>query len=110
MLWWWRQSQLVIVDDVARVLDLFRNNRAHASLSDAMRELKDELARRHAIWVIDDEGGKAAAARSSLLQHALGLPESDIAWLTVGQNADTGTALSLTAASPAAAPPREVAA
>jgi hypothetical protein len=44
------------------------------------------------------------------VQHALGLPESDIAWVTVGQSADTGKALSLTGASPAAPTPREVAA
>lgn len=111
VLWWWRQSQLVIVDDVARALDLFRKNRAHPSLSDATRELKDELARRHAIWVVDEEGGKAAAAQwRTMIQHALGLPESDILWVTVEQSVDTGKALSLTGASPAGSTPREVAA
>jgi hypothetical protein len=111
VLWWWRQSELVIVDDVARALDLFRKNRAHSSLSDATRELKDELARRHAIWVVDDEGGQAAAAQwSTMIQHALGLPESNVAWVTVEQSADNGKPLSLTGASPAASRPHEVAA
>ena len=111
VLWWWRQSQLVIIDDVARALDLFRKNRAHSSLSDATREVRDELARRHAIWVIDDEGGKAAAVQwSTMIQRALGLPESDIAWVTVAQSAGTGKALSLTGASPASPTAREVAA
>lgn len=111
VLWCWRQSQLVIIDDVARALDLFRQNRAHSSLSDTARELKDELARRHAIWVVDDAGGKAAAAQwSSMIQHALGLPESAIAWVTVEQNAGNGKPLSLTGASPAGPTPREAAA
>jgi hypothetical protein len=75
------------------------------------RELKDELARRHAIWVVDDEGGQAAAAQwSTMIQHALGLPESNVAWVTVEQSADNGKPLSLTGASPAASRPHEVAA
>ena len=105
VLWCWRQSQLVIIDDVARALDLFRRKRAHSSLSDATRELKEELARRHAIWVVDDEGGQAAAAQwSMMIQHALGLSEAAVAWVTVEQSARTRKALSLTGASPAMSP------
>src|SRR5690242_20240158 len=73
VLWRWRQSELVVIDDVARALDLFRKGRGHASLTDATRELKEELAGRHAIWVVDDAGGPAAAAQwSAMVQPALG--------------------------------------
>ncbi len=115
-LWRWRQSQLVIVDDVVGGLDLFRKDRApsrNASLNEAMHELKDELASRHVIWVVQDEGGQSSALQwSAMIQNALGSSAAEFAWITVEKSADNDKAMSITGAAQARqeAPASDVAA
>jgi hypothetical protein len=103
-LWKWRDSELLILDDVVGGLRLFGKGRGVSpadSLKSVLGELAGSLAGRQVIWVIDGNDSADAAQWISAIRTLLGSHRAKLAWVVLEKTRHNNKAMSIASAAAA---------